>query len=217
MSAHKQKRYAHVLEKFSPALQERLLGVRTPAQIQDMLNAIPYNFETDGETCKSPKRVLETNSAHCMEGAMLAVYILGLLGKDGKLLHLMAHRPDDDHVVAVFREGEGFGALSKTNHGVLRYREPVYKTVRELVMSYFHEYFLDTGEKTLYAYSRPLSLGHRGVTWITTDEDLWEFDHALDVTPHFSIATKKQLSHLRKADDVEIAMGKIVEWKNKKI
>ena len=213
MQTHKQKQYRAVLDTFSTADKNRLLGLRTTSDIQDLLNSIPYNFEPNGETCKSPKRVLETNTAHCMEGAMLAVYALGLLGREGKLLHLMAHRPDDDHVITVFKEGECFGALSKTNHGVLRYREPVYKTIRELVMSYFHEYFLDTGEKTLYAYSRPLSLSTRGVGWITTEGDLWEIDRALDTVAHAQIAEKKLLEHLRHADPVEIAMGKIVEWK----
>ena len=213
MQTRKQKQYRAVLDIFSTSDRDRLLQLQTTSDIQDLLNAIPYNFEQGGETCKSPKRVLETNSAHCMEGAMLAVYALGLLGRDGKLLHLMAHRPDDDHVITVFKEGECFGALSKTNHGVLRYPEPVYKTIRELVMSYFHEYFLDTGVKTLYAYSRPLSLSTRGVVWITTDDDVWELDRALDDVTHVQIAEKKLLEHLRHADPVEIAMGKIVEWK----
>ena len=116
-----------------------LKTLTTPAKVQDFLNAIPFNFEIDGkDTIKSPLRILRTWNAHCFEGALLGAYVLSLHGNKPMLLHLNSMKNDFDHVVALFKVNGYWGALSKTNHAVLRYREPVYKTVRELAMSYFH-------------------------------------------------------------------------------
>ena len=140
--------------------KEKLLfkKLNTPAKAQDFLNKIPFNFEKGGETLKSPLYTLRTGKAHCFEGALLGAYILSLHGFPPLVLHLKATRGDYDHVVAPFKINGFWGALSKTNHAVLRYREPVYKNIRELVISYFHEYFLDSGAKTLRQYSEPFNL-----------------------------------------------------------
>ena len=117
------------------------------------------------------------------------------------------------------------GALSKTNHAVLRYREPIYKNIRELAMSYFHEYFLDDGTKTLRQYSALLNLNnfekparpHNGLGagggWVISDKNLWYIDKALDKIKHYDILPRGTLGKLRKADKIEIQAGKIVEWK----
>src|SRR5258708_5044677 len=146
---------------FSFTSKEKSLmrNLNTPDKIQEFLNSIPANFEKDGvETVRSPVRVLQDWSAHCFEGAVLGAYILSLHGYPPLLMHLEATRADFDHVIAPFKIRGRWGALSKTNHAVLRYREPVYASIRELVMSYFHEYFTDDGVKTLRRYSRPLNL-----------------------------------------------------------
>ena len=152
----------------------------TPAKVQDFLNDLKFNFEKKGkknvETCKSPLVVLRTKSAHCLEGAMLGAYILSLHGFKPYLLHLSALTEDYDHVIAPFKINGLWGALSKTNHAVLRYREPVYKNIRELVMSYFHEYFLDNGKKTLRRYSRSLNLNTFCKNWVFEMKDLWKID-----------------------------------------
>jgi hypothetical protein len=121
-------------------------------------------------------------------------------------------RPDLDHVVTLFRKDGYWGAVSKTNHAVLRYREPVYKNIRELVMSYFHEYFLFDGRKTLRAFSKPFDLSKHGTSWITTEENLATLAHLLDTSPHTKILSPKQIRNLRKADKIEIKAGKIVEY-----
>ena len=121
---------------------------------------------------------------------------------------------DYDHVVAVFKQDGFFGAISKTNHAVLRYREPVYKTIRELVMSYFHEYFLNTGKKTLREYSELLDLNKfNKLNWRTSDKNLFEIPEYLDTIKHHKILSPKQIKNLRKADKIEIEMGKMVEYK----
>jgi hypothetical protein len=115
-----------------------------PKKIQDFLEKIPVNFR---KTLRSPMMVLRKNNAHCLEGALLAASVLAFHGEKPLLLDLRANDRDFDHVVALFKRNNCWGAISKTNHAVLRYREPVYKNIRELAMSYFHEYFDDNGKK----------------------------------------------------------------------
>ena len=190
--------------------------LNTPAKVQDFLNGLEFNFEEDGrQTLKSPVRVLRGEKAHCLEGALLGAYVLSLHGHKPLLLHLQTTKGDFDHIVALFKEDGLWGALSKTNHGVLRYREPIYKNIRELVMSYFHEYFLDNGQKTLRRYSRPLDLNVFEKGWETETEDLWGIDDELDKIKHYDIASKRVFKNLRLADKIEREMGKIVEYKPK--
>jgi hypothetical protein len=186
----------------------------TPAKIQDFLNSLPGNFELSGETYMSPLQVLEKRTAHCMEGALFAASVLRYHGKKPLIMDLRAKRPDQDHVVALFRFGGCWGAISKTNHGVLRYREPVYRTLRELALSYFHEYFDNkTGKKNLREYSVPVNLTRFDfLNWETTEENLWGIVEAVDAARHYSLISKKQEQQLRPAEPIEIALGKITEW-----
>ncbi len=184
--------------------------LKSPALIQDFLNSIPYNFEKSGETCKSPRTVLSTKSAHCLEGAYLAAAVLWYHGHKPLLLDLRSTKNDLDHVVAIYKKDGYWGAISKTNHAVLRYREPIYKTIRELALSYFHEYFLDDGTKTMRDYSIPFNIQKFGKSWITSEDDLWEIGAALDDSPHTKILPST-LKKLRKADKIEIVAGRLVE------
>jgi hypothetical protein len=186
--------------------------LNTPAKVQDFLNGIPFNFEPGGETLKSPLFTLRDNRAHCFEGALLGAYILSRHGFKPLVLHLQATKEDFDHVVAPFKQGGFWGAISKTNHAVLRYREPVYRDIRELVMSYFHEYFLDTGHKTLRRYSEPMNLNDFESDWPIHRSDLWGIDQELDKVKHHNIIPRGTLGKLRKADEIEIKAGKIKEY-----
>jgi hypothetical protein len=191
--------------------------LNTPSKVQDFLNSLKFNFENEKgikrETCRSPVLVLRGGSAHCLEGAMLGAYILSLHNFPPLLMHLEASRDDYDHVVAPFKVGGLWGALSKTNHGVLRYREPIYRNIRELAMSYFHEYFLDNGVKTLRRYSAPLNLNIFEDSGPNEDGDLWGIDEELDKIKHYDFVPKKYIKKLRKADKIEIKAGKVVEYK----
>lgn len=187
--------------------------LNTPKKVQDFLNSIPFNFEENGiDTIKSPIRVLREKNAHCFEGALLGAYILSKHGFSPFILHLKTKKTDYEHIVVPFKVAGLWGALSKTNHSVLRYREPVYRNIHELVMSYFHEYFLDSGEKTLVSYTKPLNLNIFESGWEREEQDLWGIDEELDKAKHFDIAPKKALKNLRKADEVEIKAGKIIEY-----
>ncbi len=187
----------------------------TPAKIQDFINTLRPNFERKGETCSSPRVTLRRGTAHCLEGAYLAAAILWFHGYEPLLLDLKSSKNDFDHVVVLFKKGVLWGAISKTNHAVLRYREPVYKNVRELAMSYFHEYFTNhDGKKTLQSFSKPFNLKKFGKSWITEEDDLWEIGASLDDSPHIDIFNKGFSKHFRKADPVEIQAGKLLEYKD---
>lgn len=193
-----------------------LKKLSSPQKIQDFLNNLPINFEEHGDTAMSPREVLKKKKAHCMEGALLAATALWYHGQKPLLLDLVTTKNDDDHVVTLFKQNGCWGAISKTNHAVLRYREPVYKTVRELAMSYFHEYFKDSGQKTFRKYSIPFDLSKiKDKSWLTSGEDLWEINNLLEASKHYSILSRTQIKTLRKAEPIEIEAGKILEWKPK--
>jgi hypothetical protein len=195
-------------------MQRAYRRLTTPDKIQTFINNIPANFELKGETYLSPLRVLQTNKAHCMEGAMLAASILRYHGQKPLLMDLRVKKPDQDHVVTLFKVGKYWGAISKTNHAVLRYREPIYRTLRELALSYFHEYFDNkTGRKNLREYSVPLNLSRfDAINWETTNEDLWDIVDAVDNARHYVLITARQGKFLRRAEGIEIKAGEITEW-----
>jgi hypothetical protein len=149
------------MNPYNPAETKLFKRLNSPKKIQDFLALkIRHNPARDGVECRSPRRVLREGKAHCMEGALLAAAILEFHGHKPLLLDLRSTSDDLDHVVALFSQFGCWGAISKTNHVVLRYREPIYKSIRELALSYFHEYFLDSGKKTLREYSMPFDLGY---------------------------------------------------------
>lgn len=189
-----------------------LRKLNSPAKIQDFLNNLKINFEEGGETCMSPRRVLASGKAHCMEGAILAALALRFHGHAPLVVDLESTKDDFDHVVAVFKDKGKWGAIGKTNHAVLRYREPVYRDVRELVMSFFHEYFTsEKGKKTLRRYSEPVDLSifdEKG--WMLTHEDVWYIPDYLADVKHYDILTNGQARKLRRADDIEIKAGNLL-------
>ncbi len=188
--------------------------LNTPEKVQDFLNSLNFNFEKDKrQTLKSPILVLRKGNAHCTEGAILGAYILSLHGFTPYLMHLKTVKGDYDHIVAPFKVRGLYGALSKTNHAVLRYREPIYPNIKALALSYFHEYFLDDGRKTLRQYSELLDLNTFEDSWPFVEDDLWGIDQELDKIKHYDIIPKSYIKKLRKADKVEIKAGKIVEQK----
>jgi hypothetical protein len=170
---------------FQPAEWRELRRLKTPEKIQRFLDTeIAYNKEPQGPTCRSPRRVLADRLAHCLEGALFGAAALRVGGRPPLLLDLEAVR-DDDHVLAVFRERGHWGAIAKSNYSGLRYREPVYRTLRELAMSYFEDYYNLAGEKTLRTYSRPINLSRfDSIGWMTSPDDLWAISDYLFAIPH---------------------------------
>lgn len=179
------------------------------SKIQDFIDSIPFNFEKKGETLMSPKRVLKENKAHCLEGALLATAVMSFHGGQTLILDLEAMKPDDSHTVALFKERGKWGAISKTNHAVLRFRDPVYKNPRELAMSYFNEYFLDDGTKTLLSFA-VFDLAKIKTNWIIDENDLWDIEEYLKKIPHEEIVGDRKI--LRKADPIEREVMSKAVW-----
>jgi len=158
-----------------------------PAKIQGFLDEIPYNIEADGETFRSPRRVLADRTANCIEGAVLAAAALRVQGEPPLIMDLTAVR-DEDHVIAVFRSRSLWGAIATSKFTGLRYREPVYRTLRELAMSYFEQYFNLAGERTLRGYGRPVNLARFDrLRWMTSAEALWPIAEHLERIPHIPL------------------------------
>src|SRR5450631_3395619 len=197
------------MDPFTFVAAERAVFRRltTPEKIQRFLDDLAYNKEPGGPTCRSPRRVLRDRTAHCMEGALFGAAALRMLGHPPLLLDLEAIR-DDDHVLAIFRLRGCWGALAKSNYSGLRYREPVYRTLRELAMSYFEHYYNLRREKTLRNYSRPVNLRRfDAMGWMTAEEDVWAIPEYLCTISHTPLLSPAVERHLGRVDDRLFAAG----------
>jgi hypothetical protein len=197
----------------TPAEFRTLARLRTPEKIQDFVSAIPANFEHGGETCLSVREVLQQRRAHCIEGAMLAACAFWIQGEPPLLLDLKAYR-DVDHVVALFRRDGCWGAVSKTNPPLLRWRDPVYRTLRELAMSYLHEYANRRHQKTLRSYAGPLDLRRFDPSvWVTNGKQCWQVGERLEELRHVPLITARQAKRLRLRDPIERSAGALRQYR----
>ena len=176
--------------QLTPSERGCLKTLDRPEKIQTFLDEqVGYNKEA---TCRSPRRVLRDRVAHCAEGAFLAAAALRVNGQAALILDLETVR-DDDHLLAVFQEDGHWGAIAKSNYAGLRFREPVYRTLRELVMSYYEHYFNLAGEKTLRNYSRPVNLARFDpIDWMVAEDDLWEICEYLCTISHTRLLSPRR-------------------------
>jgi len=173
-------------------------------KIQDFLDSIDYNPKYE---CRSPRYVIRTRSAHCFEGALFAAAALSFLGHKPLIVDMKSWN-DDDHVIAVFRVDNHWGAVAKSNFTTLRFREPVYRSLRELIMSYFDFYFNLNGDKSLRSFSRPLDLTVYGSrNWTKTDEDLECIGDKLESMKHYPVVTDKMIRNLSRASEISLKAG----------
>lgn len=192
-------------ELWSPALKRVLEKFKKPHDIQLYLNNLKYNPKAE---CGSPEMVIKKKKAHCTEGVFFAAAALRYLGYEPLVLYLLASRNDDDHFIALFRKNGRWGAVSKSNFTVLRYREPVYKTVRELAMSYFDMFFNSLGRKTMRAYAVPVNLRRfDGYHWMTTHEDIGFISDYFDKIKHNEILNTKMIHSLSPVDKDLVKAG----------
>jgi hypothetical protein len=197
----------------APREYAALKRLSSPYRIQAFLNAIPINHEVGGETVLSVREVLRQRRAHCIEGAMLAAAALWVNGEPPLVMHLDCDESDYPHVVTLFRRAGAWGAISKTNGAPLRYRDPIYRTLRELALSYFHEYSNRHGHKTLRSYSIPFDLRRLDPElWVTATKSCWETHDRLVVLRHFPLISKRQERLLAKRDSFERKASKLVEY-----
>jgi hypothetical protein len=200
----------------TPAERKVFAKLNTPQKIQAYLDKLPINFEVAGEEgIYSPREVLKKKKAQCMEGALFAAAALAYHGREPLIMDFRTVPKDEDHVIAPFKQNGLWGAISKTNHSVLRWRDPIYKSSRELAASYFHEYYLWTGKKSLVDYSGPVSIKKFALTkWLTTDQDLDWMATWLNTVNHYPVGPKKALGKRRAAYPIELKALAIEEFKN---
>jgi len=197
----------------SPREHRLFARLDTPQRIQTFLDRLPVNFSLNGDTAMSPRRVLQTGMAHCAEGAVFAAAALAYHGRPPLLMDIRALPSDQDHIITLFRERGLWGAISKTNHPILRWRDPIYRSLRELAMSYAHEYCLPGGKKSMLSYSKPFSLRrYTPKNWVIAPEDLDQLLVDLDTSPHLPVAPPRALRSRRRASRFEMMAQDAVEW-----
>jgi hypothetical protein len=189
----------------APGEAARLRRLSPPWRIQKFLDDLDYDVR--GEGCRSPRRVLRERKVQCMDAALFAAGALRVQGRRPLLLDLEAVF-DDDHVLALYRVSGLWGAIARSNYSGLRFREPLFRTVRDLALSYVEGYFNLRRQKTLRRYSRPFDLSRfDGIRWMTTDEDLWEIPNHLAGIRHYRLLTPRQERTLASVSRVVFEAG----------
>jgi hypothetical protein len=200
--AHRQSKSNPAQELFDSALTRAEEGTLSrldrPYKIQLFLDGLHYGTET---VYRAPLRVLRERTCQCFDGAVFGAALLRRLGHPAVVLDLLPNRRDDDHVLALFRQDGHWGALAKSNFSGLRFREPVYRDVRELIMSYFEHYYNLDREKTLRGYTRPLDLKvFDRRRWMTEDATMDLISEKLDAIRRYPILTRPMTSRLSPVD-----------------
>ena len=184
-----------------------LRRLKDPYGIQRFLYDLPYHH---ADTAWSPRLVLREKTAHCLEGAIFAAAALRVNGYPPFIIDFEAKR-DTDHVLAVYQVDGYWGAIAKSNFTGLRYREPVYRSLRELAMSYFEDYFNLLGERTLRRYSAQVNLKRFDhVDWMTTDKPLWFVAEYLTKIRHLPLVSETQIKRLHRVDEHSLRAGLLV-------
>jgi hypothetical protein len=185
----------------------------SPEKIQAFVTRIPCNHEIGGETVLSVREVLRQRRAHCIEGAMVAACALWVNGEAPYVMHLDCDESDYPHVIALFRRAGAWGAISKTNGAPLRYRDPIYRTLRELALSYFHEYSNRRGHKTLRSYSAAFDLRRIDpAEWVTNPKSCWTTHDRVTDSRHYALISARQERLLTRRDRFERKASKLVEY-----
>jgi hypothetical protein len=187
------------------AAERTILGrLDSPFKVQGYLNSIAYDPEPG---TASPRLVMRERKANCFEGALFAAAAFRFHGRPPLVVDMRSWN-DDDHVLAVFRQNGAWGCVAKSNYTVLRFREPVYRTIRELMMSFFDVYFNPIGQKTLRAYSVPCNVSRfDGMDWMTTEEDISDIGDALDKARHYRVLTPAQIRALQITEPALVKAG----------
>ena len=195
---------SHSGQSFTPAELRKLRSLKTPHAIQRFIDDMPYHL---ADTAWSPRVVLRENTSHCLEGALFAAAALRANGYPPLIFDLEAEN-DTDHVIAIYRLRGHWGAIAKSNYTGCRYREPVYRSLRELAMSYFEVYFNLRRERSLRTFSRPVNLARFDRRhWMTTDEPLWFIAEYLFDVHHYRLLTPAMAKRLHRLDDRSFRAG----------
>jgi hypothetical protein len=186
-------------EELTPEELAIVRGLSSPFRIQEFLDTIPYSVE---EVYRSPLRVLRDRQAHCFDGALFGAATLRRLGHPALILELVPNDRDDEHLLALYRCDRLWGAVGQSNFVGLRFREPLYRTLRELALSYFEQYFNVQREKTLRGYRKPLDLrAFDRLNWMTKDGQLEAIAVRLDRMRPVPLVTPDMEANLAPVDE----------------
>ena len=192
---------------------DTLKRLDTPQKIQDCLNGMTVNHELGGETVLSVREVMKQRRSHCIEGAFFAACALWVHGAPPLVMHLDCDLSDYPHVVALFRVRGHWGAISKTNGVALRYRDPVYRSLRELAITYLHEYSDKKHRKTLRSYSVAFDMRRMDPRlWVTSEAQCWEAHDRLAAVRHYPLVSARQARLLSTRDAFERQITKLVQY-----
>lgn len=199
------------MNSFTPAELRKLRSLKTPYGVQRFLYDMPYHLAT---TAWSPRRVLHERTAHCLEGAIFGAAALRALGYPPLVVDLEAEN-DTDHVIAAFKERGHWGAVAMSNFAGCRYREPIHRTLRELAISYFDEYFNLRGDRSLRTFSRPVNLARFDhLEWMTSDKDVWFIPEYLLTIAHTQLIDRGMAGRLHRVDKRSLDSGLVGHrWK----
>ncbi|HEX3571321.1 MAG TPA: hypothetical protein VHU44_10905 [Acidobacteriaceae bacterium] len=204
-SARASRRKKNETFDISPKDLRTLRSLNTPPRIQKFIDALTYQY---ADTAGSPQRVLRERRGHCLEGALLAAAALRVNGYPPLVMDLESVR-DDDHVIALYRQNGLWGGIAKSNYAGLRFRAPVYRTLRELALSYFEHYYNLLGERTLRAYSVPVNLARLDAQrWMSSEDEVWCVPEALIAARHFPLFPDKVARSLPRLDRRSFEAGK---------
>ena len=192
-------------EQLSPSERQLLSGLDSPFAIQSFLNTVPYS---EDKFYRCPLRLLRDRKGHCFDGALFAAMALRSLDHPALILELIPNERDDDHIIALFKQHTGWGAVAHSNFSGLRFREPVYRSLRELVMSYFEAHFNSAGEKTLRGYRGPVHLQtFDRLNWMSSDLGLETLADGMDRYRIHSLLTEEMTASLTLADARSVKAG----------
>jgi hypothetical protein len=195
-----------IFEQALTSSERRIMAqLTTPSKIQDFLDGLPYNAKSD---YRCPLRVFRERIAHCFDGALFAAAMLRRLGHPPMILNMFPNDRDDDHMLALYKRNDHWGAVAKSNFVGLRFRESIYRTLRELVMSYFEQFYNIEHKKTLRSYSVPLNLkAFDKLNWMTSDEPLERIGKRLDEIRKVRILTRSMITNLSLIDERSYKAG----------
>jgi hypothetical protein len=197
------------MDKFEAGLTKtearRISGLTSPPKIQAFLDALEYSEEV---RYRCPLTVVRDMKGHCFDGAVFAAAMLRRIGHSPLILDIVPNDNDDDHILALYKVNGHWGSVAKSNYTGLRFREPIHRTVRELIISYFEVFFNAIGEKTMRAYTRPLNLKEFDkLQWEINDASLDAIAERLDEIRKFKPLTPKMIRNLSFADQRSVQAG----------
>lgn len=202
MRTHAQRAFR---DSFAASDMTVLRRLNSPLKIQEFLWQLPYSSD---ECYRSPRTVLRDRTAHCFDGALFAAAALRRIGFPPLLVDMLPNDRDDDHVIAIFRVRGCLGAVAKSNFAGLTYREPIHRSLREMILSYFEQFYNMAGEKTLRAYTAPVNLERfDDIHWMGDDRHLDQVADALDRARKVTLLTRSMIRRLAPVDDRSLRAG----------